>query len=190
MNAAGVYRYGANDQGEPTPWPEQSEYTKAQNFGHVLGMKTDNAELAKKPGFAEQFSGFAIDDQDNIYLGRPKPDPCIQVFDNRGKFLRSFTLPEGRRPAKIRWLGNGILAVTGIGADPEGVAVSHRCRQRRSEKTHRRKQPHPGMGRSGRFIYHRSRRHHRPALQPGGRSFALRFQRGQREGERDPLRTA
>lgn len=121
MNAAGVYRYGANDKGEPTPWPEQSEYTKSQNFGHLLGMKTDNAELAKKPGFAEQFSGFAIDDQDNIYLGRPKPDPCIQVFDNRGKFLRSFALPDGRRPAKIRWLGNGILAVSGIGADPEGV---------------------------------------------------------------------
>ena len=68
-----------------------------------------------------EFTGFAIDDHDNIYLGRPKPDPCIQVFDNRGKFLRSFTLPDGRRPASIRWLGNGILAVSGIGANPESV---------------------------------------------------------------------
>ena len=105
MNDSGVYRYGVNDGGEPTPWPEQSDYTKAQNMGHVLGMKTNDPELGKKPGFGEQFSGFAIDDQDNIYLGRPRPDPCIQVFDNNGKFLRSLTLPEGRRPAKIRWLG-------------------------------------------------------------------------------------
>ncbi len=121
MTGNGVYRYGANDGGEPSPWPEQSEYTKSQNFGHVLGFKTDNPELAKKPGFAERFSGFAIDNQDNIYLGRPSPEPCIQVFNNAGKFLRTLQLPEGRRPAKIRWLGNGTLAVAAIGSNPEGV---------------------------------------------------------------------
>jgi hypothetical protein len=121
MNNQGVYRYGAYDDGEPTPWPEQSEYTKAQSFGDLLAIKTRNSELAKKPGFGEEFSGFAIDDQDNIYLGRPKPDRCIQVFDNRGKFLRSLRLPDDRKPAKIRWLGNGILAAVGIGSNPEGA---------------------------------------------------------------------
>jgi alpha-galactosidase-like protein len=121
MTGNGVYRYGAEDGGEPTPWPEQSEYTKSQSFGHLLGYKTDNSELAKKPGYAERFSGFAVDDQDNIYLGRARPDPCIQVFNNAGKFLRTLQVPEGRRPAKIRWLGNRTLAVAAIGSDPEGV---------------------------------------------------------------------
>lgn len=121
MTGDGVYRYGAEHGGEPTPWPEQSDYTKSQSFGHVLGYKTDNSELAKKPGYAERFSGFAVDDQDNVYLGRPRPDPCIQVFNNAGKFLRTLQVPEGRRPAKIRWLGNRTLAVAAIGSDPEGV---------------------------------------------------------------------
>ncbi|MGB8466002.1 MAG: hypothetical protein WCE49_13710, partial [Terrimicrobiaceae bacterium] len=123
MNASGVYRYGVEGGGEPTPWPEQSDYTKAHNLGHVLGMKTNDPELGKKPGFADQFTGFAIDDQDNIYLGRLRPDPCIQIFDSKGKYLRSLTLPEGRRPAKIRWLGKGVLAVAAIGSDPEGVVL-------------------------------------------------------------------
>ncbi len=87
----------------------------------MLGARTSDPEQGKKPGFGEQFSGFAIDDKDNIYLGRPRPEPCIQIFNNRGKFVRNLTLPEERRPAKIRWLGNGILAVAAIGSDPEGV---------------------------------------------------------------------
>ena len=120
MNNRGVYRYSA-ENGEPIPWPEQSDFTKSQTKGHVLGTRTNDSELGGKPGFGEQFSGFAIDDQDNIYLGRPRPDPCIQIFSNSGKFLRSLQVPEGRRPSKIRWLGNGILAVAAIGSDPEGV---------------------------------------------------------------------
>jgi hypothetical protein len=121
MNSSGVYRYGANANGDPVPWPHQDEYMREQNFGHKLGVKTDNADENKKPGFARNFSGFAIDDKDNIYLGRREPDPCIMVFDNDGKYLRSLPVPEGRSPGKIRWVGDNTLAVTGIGHDPEGV---------------------------------------------------------------------
>ena len=155
---SGVYRYGAKDGGEPTPWPEQSEYTKSQNLGHVLGMRTNDPELGKKPGFGEQFSGFAIDDRDNIYLGRPRPDPCIQVFDNNGKFLRSLTLPEGRRPAKIRWLGSGILAVTAIGSNPEGVVFLIDVSTGEVKKRIRRQQSDLALGGNGWFIHHRPRR--------------------------------
>jgi NPCBM-associated, NEW3 domain of alpha-galactosidase len=113
VNGSGVFRYGANDGGEATPWPVQSEYTKNKSFGHLLGKRTDD----------ERFSGFAIDDQDNVYLGRRQPDPCVLVFDNDGRYLRSIPLPDGRVPRDIRWLGKGTLAVTAVGSNPEGVVL-------------------------------------------------------------------
>ena len=44
----GAYRYETKDSGRTNrPWPEQFKYTKSQDFGHVLGFKTDNASWRK-----------------------------------------------------------------------------------------------------------------------------------------------
>ncbi len=121
MTTSGVYRHGADAEGDPSPWPHREDYMRDQPFGHKLGVKTDDPELGKMPGFGRQFSGFAIDDRDQIYLGRREPAPAIMVFDNDGRHLRDLVLPEDRFPAKIRWLGENTLAVTGVGRDPEGI---------------------------------------------------------------------
>ena len=113
MNSSGIFRYNSN--GEPGPWPVQSNYTRYKDFGHVLGRTGPNSD--------ERFRGFAVDDQDNMYLGQTQPDRRILVFNRDGLLLRTFSLPDGRRPGSICWMGNNTIALTAIGANPEGVLV-------------------------------------------------------------------
>ena len=113
MNAFGIFRF--NSSGDPTPWAVQSEYTRYQPFGHVLGWRSPNTD--------ERFGGFAVDDQDNIYLGQTQPNRSILVFNKDGLKLREFTLPDNRRPGSIWWMGNNAIALTAIGSNPEGVVL-------------------------------------------------------------------
>ncbi|HEY6676172.1 MAG TPA: hypothetical protein VIZ87_05245, partial [Terrimicrobium sp.] len=113
MNFSGIFRFDAN--GDPTPWPVQSEYTRYKNFGHVLGRRG--------PSTDERFRGFAVGDGDNIYLSQYQPDGRILVFNKDGLLLRTFSLPDGRRPGPIWWMGNNTIALTGIGSNPEGVLL-------------------------------------------------------------------
>ena len=53
MNSSGIFRYHSN--GEPGPWPVQSNYTRYKDFGHVLGRTGPNSD--------ERFRGFAIVEQ-------------------------------------------------------------------------------------------------------------------------------
>ncbi len=85
------------------------------DFGHVLGRTGGNSD--------ERFRGFAVDDQDNIYLGQTQPDRRILVFNRDGVLLRTFSLPDGRRPGSIWWMGNNTIALTAVGTNPEGVLL-------------------------------------------------------------------
>lgn len=113
MNYAGLFRFDSS--GDPTPWPVQSNYTRYKNFGHVLGRTA--------PSTDERFGGFTVDEQDNIYLGQTQPDRRILVFSKDGLFLRTLSLPDGRRPGPIWWMGNNTLALTAVGSNPEGVLL-------------------------------------------------------------------
>jgi PA14 domain/Divergent InlB B-repeat domain len=113
MNFSGVFRFNAS--GDPTPWPVQSEYTRYKNFGHVLGRRGPDTD--------ERFRGFTVDDEDNIYLSQFQPDGRILVFNRDGLLLRTFSLPDGRRPGSIWWMGNNTIALTAIGSNPEGVLL-------------------------------------------------------------------
>ncbi len=113
MNGSGIFRYNSN--GDPIPWPVQSNYTRYMDFGHVLGRTGSNSN--------ERFSGFAVDEQDNLYLGQTQPDRRILVFNRDGLLLRTFSLPDGRRPGSICWMGNNTIALTAIGSNPEGVLL-------------------------------------------------------------------
>jgi hypothetical protein len=113
MNLSGVFRFNAS--GDPTPWPVQSEYTRYKDFGHVLGRRGPNTD--------ERFRGFTVDDQDNIYLSQFQPDGRILVFNRDGLLLRTFSLPDNRRPGPIWWMGNNTIALTATGSNPEGVLL-------------------------------------------------------------------
>jgi PA14 domain/Divergent InlB B-repeat domain/Carbohydrate binding module (family 35) len=113
MSASGIFRF--NSSGDPAPWPVQSDYTKYKPFGHVLGRTGPNTD--------ERFGGFAVDDQDNIYLGQTQPNRRILVFNRDGLKLREISLPDGRRPGSICWMGNNTIALTAIGSNPEGVLL-------------------------------------------------------------------
>jgi hypothetical protein len=156
MAPSGVYRY--DPAGNPLPWTANEPYVNYPYAfpgvtSNVLGVrfnpkaapetdavkptgeaaKMDPSELVRKPGFAYQWGGMAIDKQDNLYLGRVDPNPEIQVFDATGKYLRSIALPGDAAPYSLRVGTDGALWVAGgkalihlspaIGGEPKVLDV-------------------------------------------------------------------
>ncbi len=139
MSPAGLYRYAPT--GEPQAWTDNGVHLITPFPGedrNVLGVRLDEAapgpktytfgpgpdgvkividaeEALKHPGYAFDWGGVAIDAEDQLYVGRVKPNPEIQVYALSGKYLRTIKLPLGVTPQTLRFGKDGALWVAGTG---------------------------------------------------------------------------
>ncbi|MEI6519367.1 MAG: hypothetical protein WCO98_04925 [bacterium] len=138
MTRNGAYKFGPD--GNPAVWTDNADYLKCpypSTYKNLLGVRMDMSvkgkkhyvfgpggggagskdydaeEMVKQPGFAANWGGVAIDNKDNIYLGRTEPTPEIQVFDSTGKYLRTLPVPKRVRPEFLRFGKDGGLWVGG-----------------------------------------------------------------------------
>jgi hypothetical protein len=116
MDVIGIWRYDA--KGNAAPWPaagttatNRPAYFDPGYNGEVLGTRSGDAAKMTQPGIAKNYTGFAVDDHDVIYLVRAGAVNAVDVFDDNGAYQRSITLPAGKGPGNIAWAGNGTLAV-------------------------------------------------------------------------------